>query len=351
VFPNERIVCIVVTHDRPECLEVALSKVLSQTRPPDCVIVVDNGNKPRTAEVVAKFPEVRHVASRRNLGGAGGFALALMLGMVEGADWIWTMDDDGFPATPTCLASLREAAEEHHATVVGPMIMDDRDHTKLAFPFRIGARYRFSVAEVEDIRVLPNIAYLFNGILFHASVFERVGLPDIRLFFRGDELDLLARMRIGGETIVTTTSARFCHPASTAEIHPFMSGLAHAVVPETPIKQFYLFRNRGYIFPRRRMLGYFVGDFLRYGWFFLIHRKGDFQGFSRWAQATLAGASGRLRPYVPHSERRAVIATNIPIESSGMRPYAASADSPETQIRAQAGRSQPDSETAELPLP
>src|SRR4051795_7616899 len=87
----ERIVCVVVTHDRPECLETALSKVLSQTRRPDCVIVVDNGNKPRTAETVAKFPEVRHVASHRNLGGAGGFALAIMLAMVEGADWIWTM--------------------------------------------------------------------------------------------------------------------------------------------------------------------------------------------------------------------------------------------------------------------
>src|SRR3954464_14796795 len=106
VSPDERIVCVVVTHDRPECLETALSKVLSQTRRPDCVIVVDNGNKPRTAETVAKFPEVRHVASHRNLGGAGGFALAVMLAMVEGADWIWTMDDDGFPAAPTCLASL-----------------------------------------------------------------------------------------------------------------------------------------------------------------------------------------------------------------------------------------------------
>src|SRR4051794_26204969 len=301
----DRIVCVIVTHDRPECLETALSKVLSQTRRPDCVIVVDNGNKPRTAETVAKFPEVRHVASHRNLGGAGGFALAVMLAMVEGADWIWTMDDDGFPASPACLASLREAADEHRATVVGPMILDDRDQTKLAFPFRIGTRYRFTVADVEGIQVFPNIAYLFNGILFHASVFERVGLPDIRLFFRGDELDLLARMRIGGETIVTTTSARFCHPASTAEIHPLMSGPAPAVVPETPIKQFYLFRHRGYIFVRRRMLGYFLGDFLRYGWFFLIHRNGDTQGFARWARSTLAGASGRLRPYEPEAQHRA----------------------------------------------
>ena len=324
---NERIVCVVVTHDRPECLEHALRNVLAQTRRPDRVIVVDNGSKPQTRSAAAKFPEVRHVASQRNLGGAGGFALAIMLAMAEGADWIWTMDDDGFPATPTCLAGLCEAAREHKATVVGPMILDDRDGTKLAFPFRVGTRYRFSVAEVEDAQVFPGLAYLFNGILFHASVFERVGLPDIRLFFRGDELDLLARMRISGEPIVTTTLARFCHPASTAEIHPFMSGLAHAVVPETPIKQFYLFRNRGYIFLRRRMLGYFLGDFLRYGWFFLIHRKGDLQGFSHWARSTLAGASGRLRPYVPP------------------------ADGLELQKQAPAGRPRSSSETVGTPLP
>jgi hypothetical protein len=56
---------------------------------------------------------------------------------------------------------------------------------------------------------------------------------------------------------------------------------------------------------RRRMLSYFLGDFLRYGWFFLIHRNGDTQGFARWARSTLAGASGRLRPYEPEAQHRA----------------------------------------------
>ncbi|HYG86045.1 MAG TPA: glycosyltransferase [Azospirillum sp.] len=302
---NERIVCVVLTFDRPDCLTTALTGVLSQTRPPDSVIVVDNGNKPGTTAAVAKFPAVRHVRSRRNLGGAGGFAFAILLALAEGADWIWTMDDDGFPAAPQCLANLRAAADAHRASVVGPVVLDDRDPSRLAFPFRIGMRYRFSRAELGGIDVFPNIAYLFNGVLFHASVFERVGLPDIRLFFQGDELDLFLRMQIGGERIVTTTSAQFCHPASTAQIHPFMSGLAHAVVPETPIKQYYLFRNRGYLFPRRRMLGYFLGDFLRYGWFFLIHRRGDVAGFSHWARPTLAGARGRLLPYVQSGERKA----------------------------------------------
>jgi rhamnopyranosyl-N-acetylglucosaminyl-diphospho-decaprenol beta-1,3/1,4-galactofuranosyltransferase len=227
-----------------------------------------------------------------------------MLAMAEGADWIWTMDDDGFPADPNCLANLREAADAHRANVVGPVVLDHHDQSKLAFPFRISMRYRFSVAELGNIQVFPNIAYLFNGVLFQASVFERVGLPDIRLFFQGDEVDLLARIKMNGERVVTTTTARFCHPPSTPQIHPFMSGLAHAVVPETPIKQFYLFRNRGYVFPRRGMLGYFLGDFLRYGWFFLIHKRGDVAGFSHWARWTLAGASGRLRPYKPPAEMR-----------------------------------------------
>lgn len=296
---NERIVCVIVTYDRPDCLETALTRVQSQSRPPDAVIVVDNGDRPGTAAVAAKFPMVRHVRSRRNLGGAGGFAFAILLALAEGADWIWTMDDDGFPADSRCLANLLASSGTHRASVVGPVVLDDRNPSRLAFPFRISLRYRFSLAEVERVDVFPGIAYLFNGVLFHTSVFERVGLPDIRLFFQGDELDLLTRMKIVGERIVTTTSARFCHPASTAQIHPFMSGLAHAVVPETPIKQYYLFRNRGYVFPRRGMMGYFLGDFLRYGWFFLIHKRGDVAGFSQWARATLAGATGRLRPYTP----------------------------------------------------
>ncbi len=303
--PDDRVVCVIITHNRPNDLATALGRVRSQTRRPDAVIVVDNGNEPETAAVLERYPEARHVRSRRNLGGAGGFALAILLALAEGADWIWTMDDDGFPAEPQCLVNLLAAAETHRASVVGPLVLDVADQSRLAFPFRIGLRYRFSRAELEGIEVFSGIAYLFNGVLFAAPVFQRVGLPDIRLFFQGDELDLLMRMKIEGERIVTTTSARFCHPASTAQIHPFLSGLAHAVVPETPIKQYYLFRNRGYVFPRRRMIGYFLGDFLRYGWFFLIHRRGDAAGFTRWARATLAGARGRLRPYAPPAERTA----------------------------------------------
>jgi hypothetical protein len=98
-------------------------------------------------------------------------------------------------------------------------------------------------------------------------------------------------------------------------------------------------------------LGYFLGDFLRYGWFFLVHRNGDLKGFAHWARSTLAGASGRLRPYVPPVERRAASSSKSAFGSSGMGPYPAAADGPESQHCAPMPRSGSGSETAKAPFP
>ena len=53
--------CLVVTtHERPQALERVLASVAAQTRPPDELVVADDGSGPATASVVA-----RHLATAR----------------------------------------------------------------------------------------------------------------------------------------------------------------------------------------------------------------------------------------------------------------------------------------------
>ena len=48
--------CLVVTtHERPDALERVLAAVAAQTRPPDELVVADDGSGPGTAEVVARY--------------------------------------------------------------------------------------------------------------------------------------------------------------------------------------------------------------------------------------------------------------------------------------------------------
>ena len=83
--------------------------------------------------------------------------------------------------------------------------LDDPD--TLAFPLRRGLVWRrkrselFADAgseasgsdvtgETQDDDLLPGIASLFNGALFSAHALDVVGVPDLRLFFRGDEVEV-----------------------------------------------------------------------------------------------------------------------------------------------------------------
>ena len=67
------VVVVVVTRHRRDLLAKSLAVVAAQTRPPDHLVVVDNGPDDPAQEIVADCPlPSTYLPSLRNLGGAGG---------------------------------------------------------------------------------------------------------------------------------------------------------------------------------------------------------------------------------------------------------------------------------------
>src|SRR6476660_9928246 len=213
-FPMTDTVCaVVVTHRRPDELAKSLDAVSAQTRAPDHLVVVDNDDDPRVREIVDGQPiPSTYLGSRRNLGGAGGFALGMLHALALGADWIWCADDDGRPADAGVLATLLAAAEKHGLAEVSPMVTDMADPQRLAFPLRRGLRWRRRLSDFAGVEILPHYASLFNGALFRADALDVVGVPDYRLFFRGDETEIHRRMVRAGLPFGTCVSAAYLHP-------------------------------------------------------------------------------------------------------------------------------------------
>ena len=288
------VVAVIVTRDRPALLRACLNAVLGQARAPDEVIVVDNQSGAETTTLLQAYPTVRCLKLARNLGGAGGFRAGIELAMERQAAWLWLMDDDGRPASRGCLGTLLETAKQRNAGLVGAMVMDVDETERLAFPVRVGGRTLFGVKDLARHGPVAGFAHLFNGALVCANMLRRIGLPDARFFIRGDEVEFLFRARQAGERIVLDTTALFFHPGSQREIHPIMWGHFYAVVPKEEAKQFYQFRNRGYIFRRYRMWGWMSADIARYGWYFLVSRQGDLSGLARWTSATWSGVRGKF---------------------------------------------------------
>ena len=292
------VIGVVVTHRRVEELANSLKALAAQSHPIDHLIVVDNDCDSRVSELVAAQPiPTTYLGSRRNLGGAGGFALGMLQALALGADWIWLADDDGRPADPDVLATLLACADRHGLDEVSPMVCDMSDPDRLAFPLRRGLVWRRRVGELrtggagQDL--LRGIASLFNGALFRASAVEAVGVPDLRLFMRGDEVELHRRLVRSGLPFGTCLDAVYLHPQGGDEFKPILGGRMHTQYPDDAKKRFFTYRNRGYLLSQPGLRKLLPQEWLRFGWYFLVARR-DPAGLAEWIRLRRLGRQERF---------------------------------------------------------
>ncbi|WP_233491315.1 glycosyltransferase [Blastococcus sp. TBT05-19] len=288
------VVAVIVTHKRAQLLQKSLEAIAGQSRPVAGVVVVDNGADAETRAVVEASPlDTVYLPSRTNLGGAGGFALGFLTALSLGAEWIWCADDDGRPGGPDVLAVLLEEAGARQLAEVSPAVVDESDPRRLAFPLRRGLRWSGTVDDFGPEEFLPSYASLFNGALFRATTLRAVGVPDLRLFLRGDETEIHRRLQRSGLPFGTTMRAVYLHPQGGDEFVPILGGRLSAQYPGDVTKRFFTYRNRGYLMAQPGMRWLFPLELVRFGFFFLSRR--DVRGLRDWLALTRAGRRERFR--------------------------------------------------------
>lgn len=250
--------------------------VCAQTKPPD--------------ELPAS---VTCVLSDVNLGGAGGFAYAVLSAIGSGAEWIWMMDDDACPSGEMCLETLLDQAHERELDVISPVIVAPKNPNRLSFPFQIGGKLEYDLNVVRSIGFIANVGQFFNGALIHRDVFFKIGLPDIRLFIRGDEVDFMLKLRAAKLRFGTTAAAVVTHPPGWEEVVDIIPGRIAVLVPQADFKRKYFFRNRGYLARRHRRVKSLLLDLICYPIAFLIIRR-DPKMFRLWWKAYSDGLCYRF---------------------------------------------------------
>jgi rhamnopyranosyl-N-acetylglucosaminyl-diphospho-decaprenol beta-1,3/1,4-galactofuranosyltransferase len=292
-LPANAVVAVVVTRHRRELLADSLKMIGAQTRPPDHLIVVDNGPDEPVADIVESCPvPSTYLPSRRNLGGAGGFALGMLQALAMGAEWVWCADDDGRPADENVLEVLLDEAESRNLAEISPVVTNIDTPAKLAFPLRRGLTWKRNASEL-GTDFLPGIASLFNGALFRAKTLDVIGVPDYRLFFRGDEVEIHRRLARSGLPFGTSLKVAYLHPDGSDEFKPMLGGRLHAQDPENEVKRYYTYRNRGYLLsqPGLRKIG--MLEILRFGLYF-IGTKRDPKAFLQWLRLVRQGQKERF---------------------------------------------------------
>jgi rhamnopyranosyl-N-acetylglucosaminyl-diphospho-decaprenol beta-1,3/1,4-galactofuranosyltransferase len=198
------IYAVVVTYNRKLLLKRCIDALLSQTRKPEFIIIIDNSSTDGTDKLIEKeFNHNNSVLYHRldnNSGGAGGFHSGTKLAVEDGAGWVWLMDDDCVPEKD-CLKNLMRGVDDVR-DVYSPVILSHEDKKTVLW----GIKAQPYTGKYEGIS-LP-----FNGFLAHRETIQEIGFPDKRFFIYGDDTEYNLRARSSGRKIIMNADSIMYHP-------------------------------------------------------------------------------------------------------------------------------------------
>lgn len=264
-----RIACALVTFNRVELLKGALAAALGQSRAPDRVFVINNASTDGTRAYLDGLsdPRVTAIHTGTNLGGAGGFRMAIDLAAANGFDAVWLFDDDGMPDAGA-LEVLEAALDKSGLALANSLVVSQADPTQLAFgliketPGYQGPSI-FTVADAEAAAIgglLFDMANPFNGTLVRCAAANAIGPMRNEMFLWGDEVELMRRFIRRGHRVATVVAARHRHPQPKTTMVQTRFGPTR--VPSKG-REVYFYRNRTFNLCRHLGVKYAAKDMIK----------------------------------------------------------------------------------------
>lgn len=238
----------IVTFNRSALLDELLASAAAMSPAADRIIVVDNASSDATQEVItswqARFPEGVLVNHRleTNTGGAGGFSEGTRVAVEGGADWVWLMDDDVeiLPDALSLLAPWMERFKVIHGRRY------DVDGTPFYWQAKfnqwLGVPLPYSVKTFNTDGYAVTNSGTFEGMLIHADVVKRIGLPDARFFISWD--DAIYAWLASLETQVVYVDEFVLQ--KKREQKQISLGVRH-LNDSSPLAKYHVMRNRAYV--------------------------------------------------------------------------------------------------------
>lgn len=274
-----KVCAAIVTFNRKFLLERCIVNLLEQTSPISQILVVDNHSSDGSFQYIKrKFDSIfkkknitfKWVRLKENLGGAGGFNKAVEHFLFSNEEFLWLMDDDGYPEKDALTQLLLFANGD---CFIGPIVLSDRDGRHFSFPLRIPNSIKM-LDTVDDIppslREIKGTVLPFNGTLISRELILKIGLPDGRYFIWGDEIDYMERARRSRAYISTITAAKFFHPKAKNLGSPMFFNLLRFNDTDSKIKLYCYCRNN--FVNQRKYRGFYRALFFvgKVFWFYSI---------------------------------------------------------------------------------
>ncbi len=208
---------VIPTWNREDLLRIILENLQNQLRPPEQIIVVDNGSTDNSRDVARQFgadllafPENR------------GFAVAVNEGIKQASgDWIFILNNDVVLQRDWIWQALQTAKDENASFIVGKLLRPNGKAeidgswdliSRAAYAWRSG--YGKPDGPVWSTRRRVYSAPM-TAALFHRGVFDRIGLLETRFESYYEDVDFGIRCALAGVTGVYEPAAVATHMSKT----------------------------------------------------------------------------------------------------------------------------------------
>jgi len=222
------------------------------------VVVVDNASTDGSVAMIKnKFPQVKLIKNKKNLGFAEGNNVGIRYALKQKADYILILNNDTI-VHRDFLTELVKTANALKADLIGPKI-NFYQPSNLVWAaggkvniFLGQTKHLFGEKDERDVPFYPfAVDYLpFAAALIKRKVFQRIGLLDPDYFLLFEDTDFCYRAKKAGFKIMVAPSSKIWHKVSQS-----FNGIY------SPTYLYYLVRNRG-LFLRKNAP--------RYVWFVFI---------------------------------------------------------------------------------
>ena len=215
----KKVLTIIVTYNRVDLLRRCILAVQNQTYINNELLIINNSSTDGT-EIYLSEHRINYL-TQPNSGSAGGWNRGMLEGWKGSYDFIWMMDDDGYPEKNALQNLVIHLNSSNENIAVSSLVVKENKWAELVFPLprlnRAGFPILFStnrkfnnVNELNQVQIYPYI-HPFNGALINLFKCKEVGHIDTGYFMYGDETDYYYRLKKKGK-VYTVLNALHYHP-------------------------------------------------------------------------------------------------------------------------------------------
>lgn len=187
-----RIAAVVVTYNRKELLSECVGAVLEQTYPVD-ILIVDNASTDGTRQELEELicqGKIQYINTGANLGGAGGFHVAVREAVSRKYDYIWLMDDDTIPEKDALLTLVQAGKDTkgNFGFLSSKAVWKDGNVCRMN-------EQKFMGSEVVNGKKFTKCRQAtFVSLFLPSRVVFQIGLPIKEFFIWGDDVEFTRRI-------------------------------------------------------------------------------------------------------------------------------------------------------------